>query len=256
MIIAIDIGNTNIVIGGYQNDKIAFIARMATDHRFEADQYAIELQGIFELYNVSVTSLEGIIISSVVPRLTAVLMRALSHFSKKEPHLLSLRDAKHLHIAIENPPELGMDILSSAIVVAATRPLPAVIIDMGTATKLTAIDANGALQGVAIAPGLFVSLDALLDGASLLRGISLDAPSAAIGRNTSESMKSGVLLGTASMLDGMIDRFAAELGGVASIVATGGAASVVIPHCRHTIELCDTLLLDGLYLAYKNRKSN
>lgn len=253
MILAIDVGNSNIVIGGYQNDAIQFVSRIATDRHFEADQYAIQFKAILELYAISGEPIEGIAIASVVPDVTQVLTRACAHLSSEKPMLLSLANAGDIVVDIENPAELGMDILASAIAVRHTRPLPAIIIDMGTATKLTALDQNGNLRGVAISPGLFVSLEALVSGASLLGDISVEPPQVAIGRNTPDSMKSGVVLGTAAMLDGMIDRFAAELGGLSTVVATGGAASIVIQNCRNPVEYSDTLLLDGLYYAYKHQ---
>lgn len=251
MILAIDVGNSNIVLGGYNGGgKARFLARMATDRVLEADQYAVQLRGILELYHVSGEAIDGIVMASVVPALTPVLLKALRHFTPVTPHLFCLQDACGVQVTIDNPKELGLDILASAVAVRHTRPLPAVIIDMGTATKITALDAEGRLPGVAIAPGLYVSLEALVGRASSLGSIPLEAPAAAIGRNTPESMKSGVVLGAAAMLDGMLDRFTQEMGGLATVVATGGAAGVVVPHCRHQVELAETLLLDGLYRAY------
>lgn len=255
MILAIDIGNSNIVLGGYENDKIGFTARAATNTRLEADQFAVELAGIFSLYQVESRCIEGVVISSVVPSFTPILLQSLAHFTKVRPLLLSLAHAGGVRVDIENPKELGMDILGTAIAVQCSRPLPAVVIDMGTATKLTALDASGVLRGVSIAPGLFVSLEALVHSASLLAGIPLEAPASVIGRTSAESMKSGVVLGTAAMLDGLLARFAAELGPLRSIVATGGAAPVVVPHCQADIEICPTLLLDGLYHIYKTHSA-
>lgn len=256
MILTIDIGNSNIVLGGYEEGTLRFMARMATSHHLEADQYAVQLGGILSLYGVSGQAVSGVIISSVVPGVTGVVARALGHFTNEAPHILSLADAGPIRVDIDNPGELGMDILASALAVHNTCPLPAVIIDMGTATKLTALTADAVLPGVSISPGLFVSLEALVGSTSLLRGISLDAPPAAIGRNTSASMQSGIVLGNAAMLDGMIERFEAEIGPAATIVATGGAAPLVIPHCRRSIQFSDSLLLDGLLLAYTHLKNN
>lgn len=247
MLLVVDVGNSNIVMGGYQAGRLRFTTRLATDIGLEADQYAVQLRAILQLYGVEQETIEQVYISSVVPAITPVLLRALAHFSGAVPHLISHKDAGDITVDIERPTELGVDILVSAIAVRHSRPLPAVIIDMGTATKITALDADKKLLGVAISPGLFVSLDALVRRASALGGISLEAPEAAIGRNTSQSMKSGVVLGTAAMLDGMIDRFEAEMGGLATVVATGGGAPVVVPHCRHQVEYSNTLLLEGLY---------
>ncbi len=251
MVLAIDIGNSNIVLGGFRQGDICFTARLATNVKLEADQVAVQLAGIFSLYRIEATCIDGLIISSVVPAFTPILKQALSHFTSIPPFILSLQHAGDVHVDIENPTELGMDILATAIAVRHTRTLPCIIIDMGTATKLTAIDKNGILRGVSIAPGLFVSLDALLAHASLLRGISLSAPQNAIGRNSTESIQSGVVLGTAAMLDGLLENFERELGSISSIVATGGAASLVVPHCKAEIEYCEHLLLNGLYLAHK-----
>ncbi len=251
MVLTIDIGNSNLVIGGYEGDSIHFTARAATNFRQEADQFAIELAGILQLYGVTGHSIEGVAVSSVVPSFSPILARALAHFTKVKPFFLSLAHAGGLRVDIESPRELGMDILATAIAVYHSRKLPAVVIDMGTATKLSAIDGNGNLRGVCIAPGLFVSLEALVKNASLLAGIPLEAPASVIGRNSAESMKSGVVFGAAAMLDGLLARFEEELGPLCSIVATGGAAGLVVPHCKTSIELCDTLLLDGLYQSYK-----
>ncbi len=253
MILAIDVGNTNIVLGAYQNETFRFVARMATDTRLESDQYAFQLRAVLSLYKFFEDDIEGIVLSSVVPGLTPVILKALSHFYDKEPMILSTDDTYGVTIDIENPQELGQDILASAIAVRHTMPLPAIIIDMGTATKITALDEGGILRGVAISPGLYVSLDALVSEASALGGIALEPPVSPIGRNTSESMKSGVVLGTASMLDGMIDRFKEEMGNVKTIVATGGAASIITKQCRHDVAYSDTLLLDGMFIAYRQK---
>lgn len=255
MVLVVDIGNSNIVMGGYSSHQLCFCARLATSHQMEADQYAIQLRGILSLYHQQDTPIDGIMISSVVPRLTSRIISALSHFTDAAPLLLNYKNTCGIEIEIENPAELGMDILASAIAVKHSFPLPAVIIDMGTATKLTAIDKNGRLLGVAIAPGLFVSLDALIKGTSLLQGIPLEAPRSAIGKNTADSMKSGIVLGTAAMLDGMIDRFEETTGPIQTVIATGGAAPIIVPNCRHSIQFSETLLLEGLYHAYQELNS-
>lgn len=151
---------------------------------------------------------------------------------------------------IDTPSELGADLLAGAIAAKALYPLPAIVIDMGTATKITAVDEQGTVQGVSIMPGVFISLDALVNGTSLLKGIATNAPVRAIGKNTVESMQSGVVFGAASMLDGMVERFEAELGPAKTLVATGGAAGIVVPHCRHSVQYVPTLILDGLYAVY------
>ncbi len=251
MVLTIDIGNTNITLGGYfANGELSFQSRMATDTRLEADQYALQVSSILQLYGVGET-IDGVALSSVVPALTAVLVRAMQHITAAKPMVLSTAVPCGVAIDIENPAELGGDLLAGAIAVLGTWDLPAVIVDMGTATKITALDKGGVLRGVAIAPGLFLSMNTLVKGASLLHGISLVPPKAAIGRNTAESLRSGILYGNAAMLDGMVERFSAEMGGAATVVATGGASQTVLPYCKTKMTYCGTLVLDGLYRAHK-----
>lgn len=254
MILTVDIGNSNIVYCGYINDKLCFTARASTDHKKESDQYAVEINGILALKGYSKAKIKGIVVSSVVPGISPVLFRALRLFCDERPFLFE--PSRHVNgvyagikIAIDNPGELGSDLLAAAVSVKKSRPLPAVIIDMGTATKISALDKDGVFRGVAISPGLFLSMNALFGGTSLQKS-SLEAPVKAIGTNTADSIQSGIVYANASMLDGMIDRFEAELGEIKSIVATGGACRYVIPNCKREIEICDSLVLDGLYAAY------
>ena len=251
MILTVDIGNTNIVLGGYENDALTFSTRISTDQSLEADQYALELSGILRLYKVSAERSEGAILSSVVPQITDTVARALRLFAGVEPLRLTQSLPTGVTVQIDNPAELGADLLAGAIAAKAAYPLPAIVIEMGTATKRTAVDAGGAVQGVSIMPGLFISLNALVSGASQLGGIATEAPRRALGKNTVESMQSGVVFGAAGMLDGMIERFEAELGPVKTIVATGGAAGCVVPHCKRAVTHVPTLILDGLYEVYR-----
>lgn len=254
MVLAVDIGNTNIVLGGYENDRLTFSARLATETKLEADQIALQLRGIFDLYGVSAGSITDAILSSVVPPLTGTFTRALRIAAGVETVVLTQDLPTGVRADIERPEELGADLVAGAAGAKALYPLPAVVVDMGTATKLTAVLADGTIPGVSILPGVFLSLNALTNGASQLSGIALQAPKRAIGRNTAQSMQSGVVLGTASMLDGMLDRFEAEMGHIETVVATGGAASFIVPYCRRKIVSEPDLLLHGLYHVYKNMK--
>ena len=239
MVLTIDIGNTNIVLGGYENGALGFCTRISTDKSLEADQYALELSGILNLYKVAGENIEGAIISSVVPQITDTVARALRMFAGVEPLKLTQELPTGVGVNIDTPSELGADLLAGAIAAKALYPLPAIVIDMGTATKITAVDEQGTVQGVSIMPGVFISLDALVNGTSLLKGIATNAPVRAIGKNTVESMQSGVVFGAASMLDGMVERFEAELGPAKTLVATGGGhCCAALPAqraiCAHT----------------------
>ena len=251
MILTVDIGNTNIVMGGYQDGERTFCTRFSTDRNLEADQYALQIDGILGLYGIAPACLTGAIISSVVPQITDTVGRALHTIAGITPLLLSQQLDTGVTVKIDRPAELGPDLLAGAIGAKAGYALPAVVIDMGTATKITAIDKEGAVLGCSILPGVFISLNALTGSASMLSGIAVSTPVKAIGTNTTASMQSGVVFGTASMLDGMLERFCAEMGTPATILATGGAAGHIVPHCRHTIVHDATLILDGLYAVYQ-----
>ncbi len=181
MVLTIDIGNTNIVLGGYENGALGFCTRISTDKSLEADQYALELSGILNLYKVAGENIEGAIISSVVPQITDTVARALRMFAGVEPLKLTQELPTGVGVNIDTPSELGADLLAGAIAAKALYPLPAIVIDMGTATKITAVDEQGTVQGVSIMPGVFISLDALVNGTSLLKGIATNAPVRAIG---------------------------------------------------------------------------
>ena len=254
MVLAVDIGNSNIVLGGYENGSLAFSTRFATDRKLEADQFAVEIRGLLHLYEVDKSLVTDVVISSVVPGITSLIAGALRHIVPVNMLFLKNDTASGVKIDIDNPAELGADILASAISAKNRYEMPCVIIDMGTATTMTAMDKNGTIQGVAIMPGVYIAQDALKMHTSQLHGISLEAPAKAIGRNTADSMKSGAVFGNAAMLDGMIDRFAEELGEVKTIVATGGAARKVVACCRHNVRYEPDLLLDGLYQYYLRNK--
>jgi type III pantothenate kinase len=217
----------------------------------EPDPYALQLKGILELYGIAPGCIEGIIVSSVVPPLTNILEEALRRFTSVTPMHFTRALNTGVTIDIENPDELGADLLAGAAAAKAGYELPAIVLDLGTATKLTAIDKNGRVLGASIMPGVFISLNALVSGASLLGAVALQEPSRAIGRNSAQSMQSGVIYGAASMLDGMVERFEAEMGPVNTLLATGGAAGLIVPHCRHKMHHVPTLLLDGLYAVYQ-----
>ena len=249
MVLCVDAGNTNIVLGGYEGQTLAFLSRIATQPALEADQYELHLEGVLALH--AAARPQGAILSSVVPPVTGALRGALHLLCGAQPLVLSRALCPRLPILIDNPDELGADLLAGAIAARARCRMPAVVIDMGTATKLTALDAAGAVQGVSILPGMMVSLNALISGASQLSAVATQAPAHAIGKNTAESIQSGIVLGTADLLDGMLARFEAELGGPADVVATGGLAGLVVPHCRRSIPVVPHLLLDGLYEVYR-----
>jgi type III pantothenate kinase len=254
MVLAVDIGNTNIVIGVFKNENLEFIARVETNKGMTTDEYAIKLKGIFELYNVDVQAIDGAIISSVVPPLTKALADSVKRLTGKTPLVVGPGIKTGLNILIDNPAQLGSDLVVDSVAALAKYPRPIVIFDMGTATTISVLNATGSFMGGAIFPGVRLSLDALSDRTAQLPHISIDAPEKVVGTNTIDCMKSGLVFGNAAMVDGMIDHIEAEIGEVATIVATGGLSEEIVKHCRHKVIHNGTLLLEGLYLLYlKNR---
>lgn len=251
MILAIDIGNSNIVIGCIEGEKPLFVERIATDRKKTDLEYALQFRSILELNGVDASSLEGGILSSVVPPLTAAIRTSAERILGKKILTVGPGLKTGLNIAIDNPAQLGSDQVVDAVAAIACYKAPLIVIDMGTATTMSAIDSTGKYLGGAIIPGLRVALDSLTSQTSQLPNISLEAPPHVIGTNTVDCMQSGAILGNASLLDGMIDRIQEELGETCTVVATGGLVPFVIPHCRHDIIGDDDLLLKGLWILYK-----
>ncbi len=254
MLLAIDIGNTNVVVGFVEDKTIVRKARMATDPIKTSDQYWIELKNILDLFEISKESIEGVIISSVVPPVLNSCRTAVMKLTGIEPMVVGPGMKTGVNILLDNPAQAGSDLICAAVAAVREYPMPAVVIDMGTATTLMVLDQNGAFLGGSICPGVRISSEALTNRTAQLPGISLEAPKKAIGKNTVDCMRSGVMLGAAAMLDGLLDRMEEELGQTPTVVATGGIARYVIPMCRREISYDHDLLLKGLVILYENNR--
>ena len=254
MILAIDIGNTNIVVGCIDEEKIYFTERLSTVHTKTELEYAVDLKTVLDIYHIKRTDIEGCIISSVVPQITDIAKLAAEKILKKEVMVLGRGVKTGLNIVMDNPGQLGADLVADAVAGLASYPVPLVVIDMGTATTISVVNSKKQYVGGMIMPGVGISLDALTARASQLSGISIDAPRHIIGKNTIECMKSGVLYSNAAALDGIIDRIEEELGEKTTVIATGGLAKKIVPHCRKEIILDEELLLKGLMLIYRKNK--
>ena len=254
MILAIDIGNTNIVVGCIDREKTYFIERLSTVRTKTELEYAVDLKTVVDIYHIKRTDIEGCIISSVVPQITNAVKLAAEKVLHKEPMVLGPGVKTGLNIMMDNPGQLGADLVANAVAGIHEYPLPLAIIDMGTASTVSVVDEKKHYVGGMIFPGMGVSLDALTARASQLSGISIEAPKRIIGKNTIECMKSGVIYSNAAALDGIVDRIEEELGQKITVVATGGLARKIVPHCRREILLDEDLLLKGLLIIYeKNR---
>lgn len=257
MFLAIDIGNTNITLGAYEGDKLIFVSRLATDRSRTPDQYAIEFKQIFALYSAPSSGFSGAAMSSVVPELTATMSEAVKKITGHSPVVLGPGIKTGMNILIDNPAQLGADLLAGCVGAANLYPLPCLVIDLGTASKISVIDKNGAFRGCTIAPGIGISLDALSQRTSQLPSISLKTPDHAIGTNTLDSMQAGTVFGFAAMIDGLCEKLEDELGeGKMSCVATGGLAKDLIKSCKREINFNGELVLHGLKVLYDKNKRN
>ena len=253
MLLAIDIGNTNIVIGGIRDGEILFEARIATDHLKTSDQYAVDIRNILKLFEVDLHKVQDSIISSVVPPVFNSVCTAIIKLTQRQPIVVGPGIKTGLDIRMDNPAQVGSDLIVDAVAAFHDYPTPLIVIDMGTATTMSLVGRGNVYLGGPIIPGLRVSLDALSSSAAQLFGISLEKPQRVIGKNTIECMRSGIMYGHAAMIDGMIDRMQEELGEpIASVIATGGTSQFVVPLCRHKIIYDKDLLLKGLASLYEN----
>ena len=251
MILSIDIGNSNINIGAYCDGGLLFLTHIVSEAGKTEVEYAVLLHHILHLHRLSEQNLKGAVISSVVPQLSPVLKAAVQLTSPVPVMQIGPGVKTGLNIRIDNPAQLGADFVAAAVGAFEKYPLPVIIVDFATATKISIVDRSRSFIGGSIMPGVRVSLDALSNRAAQLPHISLEPPAPVIGTNTIDCMKSGVLLGNASMIDGMIERYEEKAGPAASIVATGESVDAVAPFCRHKLLVDKTLRLDGLYAVWK-----
>ena len=254
MVLAIDIGNTNIVIGGFDKDKIVFIERISTNKSSTSLEYTVLFKTVIELNGLDSRSFDGGIVSSVVPSVTNLVKTAVEKLIDKDVMVLGPGIKTGLKIQIDNPAQAGADLVAGAVAAVNYYNPPMVVIDLGTATTVSVIDQNSAFIGGLIMPGVRASLDALANSTSQLPSISLDAPKNIIGTNTVDCMRSGVVYSTASSIDGIISRIEAELGKECTIISTGGLSSTIVPFCNHDIIIDDELLLKGLMIIYNKNK--
>lgn len=254
MILAIDAGNTNIVLGCIENREIRAVARMATDVNRTDCEYAVGMKSVLAFAGFHPEDFEGAILSSVVWPLTATLQRAVKLLTGLDVLTVGRGIKTGLDIRLDDPGQIGSDLVVGAVAALQLHRPPLIVIDMGTATTISAVDALGRFAGGVIVPGLRLSMEALSGNTSQLPRVSLDAPAKCIGTNTVACMQSGAIYGSAAMLDGMIERMEAELGERAAVIATGGLAGCVTPFCRREIRYEPELLLIGLAVLWeKNR---
>ena len=256
MILAVDIGNSNIVLGGIQGDNIAFEARLRTEPTKTSDEYCIDVKIILDVYGFKREDVEGAIISSVVPQVLNSIKTAIKKLTGKTALVVGPGLKTGLNIRVENPSQTGADLVVGSVAALREHKPPLIVVDMGTATTMSVLDDSGALIGGCICPGVKISLDALTERTALLPGLQLDQPRKAIGRNTIDCMRSGIMMGNACMLDGMVQRMEEELGQKATVVITGGIAKYIAPLCKTPMIYDKDLLLKGLAFLYRENAKN
>ena len=254
MILTIDIGNSNIVLGGVRDQEIVFEARLRTEVTKTSDQYCVDLKILMEVYGVSNKDIEGTIIASVVPQVLNSMRTAVQKLTGKVPLVVGPGLKTGLNILLENPGQTGADLVVADVAALREHKPPLIVIDMGTATTMSVLDKNGAHIGGCIIPGVKISMDALTDRTALLPGLQLDQPKKAIGRNTIDAMRSGIMLGTACMLDGMVERMEAELGCKTTVIITGGIAKFIAPMCKTPMIYDKDLIIKGLAALYRDNR--
>lgn len=254
MILTIDIGNSNIVLGGVREDTIVFEARLRTEATKTSDQYCVDLKILLDVYHIDPEEIEGSIISSVVPQVLNSFQTAIKKLTGKTSLVVGPGIKTGLDIRLENPGQTGADLVVADVAALREHKPPLIVIDMGTATTMSVLDESGAHIGGCIIPGVKISMDALTDRTALLPGLQLDQPKRAIGRNTVDAMRSGIMMGTAAMLDGMVERMEQELGCKTTVIVTGGIAKFIVPLCKTAMIYDKDLLIKGLAALYKDNK--
>lgn len=254
MLLAIDIGNTNLVIGCIRDDEILFKARIATDRTRTSDQYGVEIKNMIEAFGVRVEEITDCIISSVVPPVFNSVKTGVIKVIGKQPMVVGPGLKTGLNIHVDVPSQVGSDRIVVAVAALAEYEAPLILMDLGTATTMDVVEPGNVYMGGIIFPGVKISLEALTSRTAQLPGISLDKPKRVIGKNTVDCMRSGIMHGTAAMIDGLVDRMEEELGHPTTLIATGGLAQFIAPLCKREIIIEKDLLLKGLNIIYKKNK--
>ena len=248
MLLAIDIGNTNITLGVFDGDALSATWRLSTERSKTSDEYSATLMQMLQLRDMEAQQIDAVALCSVVPPLTPTFIDLCKTHFGVEPLVVGAGTKTGVRILYDNPRDVGADRIVDAAAALRLYGGPAIVVDIGTATVFDAVTANGDYLGGAIAPGMVIASDALFSSTSQLRRVELVAPATAIGRNTIHAIQSGVVLGYADLVRGMVARFDAELGGGAKVVATGGLAHILETEASVFDDINPDLTLMGLML--------
>jgi type III pantothenate kinase len=259
MLLALDVGNTNTVLGLYQLDteppKLAANWRVSTHRAQTVDEFGVFFVNLFEMHGMSPSQVTHIIISSVVPPVDSTLREVCETYFHLDPLFVEPGIKTGMPVLVDNPAELGADRLVNAIAAFERYGGPCVVVDFGTATTFDVISAKGEYLGGAIAPGLGISADALFARAARLGRIDVKRPAKVIGTNTVTHLQSGLYYGYIGLVDGILERMMAELGAQSRVIATGGLARQIAPDSRYIAEIDDMLTLDGLRILFERNRT-
>jgi type III pantothenate kinase len=250
MLLTIDLGNTNLTIGLYQDQKLVHHWRLATDQKRMPDEYGLQLLGLLTNAGLTIADLDGTCLASVVPQLTSRIVQACEEYLHQKPLVVDAGVKTGMRIFYEDPKTVGADRVADAVAVKKLFGGPACIIDFGTATTFNALSAEGDYLGGAITAGINLAAEALFTHAAKLPQIDLQRPPSVIGRNTTHAMQSGLIFGYVSMTEGMVERFRQELGPTMKTIATGGLAGLVAKETKSIQIHAPWLTLDGLRLIW------
>lgn len=250
MLIAIDVGNTQTVMGLFVGEELVDSWRLSTVRDRTADEYRLFLAGLLRQDGHHLEEVDGVALSSVVPSAKQAMIEVAESLVQGPVVVVGPGVKTGLPINIDNPREVGADRVVNSVAAAAKYGAPVVIVDFGTATNMDVVDASGAYVGGSIAPGLEISQSALIAATAALHRVEITPPRSPIGKNTVEAIQSGLLYGHVGLVDGIVARIVEEMGERPQVVATGGLASTIVPHCRTVDRIDDTLTLDGLRMIY------
>lgn len=255
MLLTVDIGNSYISFACFKGNEILFVSDIVTDLYKSSDQYAVEMIQIANLNNIDVKEIKGAVLCSVVPDITQTIKSAIEKICGVDAKVVGPGLKSGLKISIDNPAQLGSDTVSSAVAAIEKFSAPCVICDFGTATVFGIIDKNKVFSGVIISAGVGTTLDVFTKKTALLPHVCIEKPKALVGTNTVSSIQSGLINGTAAMVDGIISRLKKEYGEDLTVVATGKYADVIIPSCEEKIKTSEYLIFEGMKIIYdKNKK--
>lgn len=254
MVLTIDVDNTVITLGGFSEDEISFVSTISAAPVRTEDEYAVSMLQSLALHNIERADIIGVIIASVVPSLNAPIKKAVEFVFGMEPLFVGPGIKSGIGIRCDIPSSVGADLIAQSVATHYLYGSPSLIVDIGTVTKMTVVDKNGAFIGTSIIPGVLMGLNSLSMETAQLPEISLEVPERVIGKNTADCMRSGVLYGNACLVDGMIDRINEELGSEIPVYVTGALASLLTPLCKHKMNFDEHLVLKGLNILYKKNK--